>query len=205
MPTLLQIDSSPNPHSVSRELTAEFVKKWKEANPEGTVVVRDLAENPPAPINGAWIGAAYTPQDARTAEQNAALGLSEELIEELFNADEIVIGVAMHNFSIPSVLKLWIDQIARAGRTFRTGPSGYVGLVTGKKATILAASGGNYAEGTPFSAYNHADPYLASVLGFLGIAVKVVQAGGTSALFSPDADRAAFLKPAIEEVRALVA
>jgi FMN-dependent NADH-azoreductase len=205
MPTLLQIDSSPNPRSVSRELTAEFVKKWKEANPQGTVVVRDLAENPPAPINGAWIGAAYTPKDARTLEQNAALSQSEELIAELFSADEIVIGVAMHNFSIPSVLKLWIDQVVRAGRTFSAGPNGYKGLVTGKKATILAASGGDYSEGKPFSAFNHADPYLATVFGFLGIPVKVVQAGGTSALFNPETDRAAFLKPTIEEVRALAA
>jgi FMN-dependent NADH-azoreductase len=77
MPTLLQIDSSPSPRSVSRELTAEYVKKWKEANPQGTVVVRDLVQNPPAPVNSAWIGAAFIPADARTAEQNAALSVSE--------------------------------------------------------------------------------------------------------------------------------
>jgi FMN-dependent NADH-azoreductase len=206
MPTLLRIDSSPSPHSVSRELTTEFVRKWKEANPQGTVVVRDLVQNPPAPVNAGWIGAAYVPADTRTAEQNAALSQSDALVDELFAADEIVIGVAMHNFSISSYLKLWIDQVVRFGLTFSVGPDGYKGLVTGKKGAILVASGAVYSEGSPRSAYNHADPYLATVLGFLGITdVKVIQAGGTRVLFSPDTDRAAFLKPTLEEVRALVA
>ena len=206
MPALLQIDSSPSPRSVSRELTAEFVKKWKEANPQGTVAVRDLVENPPAPVNGAWIGAAYVPRDARTAEQNAALSVSDELVDELLSADEIVIGVAMHNFSIPSSLKLWIDQIVRVGRTFNAGPEGYAGLVTGKKATIVVASGADYSEGSPFAAYNHADPYLTAVFGFLGITdLKVIKAGSTRALFSPETDRATFLKPVIEKMHATFA
>ena len=206
MPTLLQIESSPSPYSVSRELTAEYVKKWKEANPQGTVVVRDLVQNPPAPVNAAWIGAAYVPKDARTAEQNAALSASDELIDELFSADEILIGVAMHNFSIPSTLKLWIDQVVRVGRTFNAGPEGYAGLVTGKKATIVQASGADFSEGSPFASYNHADPYLGAVLGFLGVTdVKVIRAGGTRVLFSPDTDRAAFLKPVIEKLDAVFA
>jgi len=206
MPTLLQIDSSPSPYSVSRELTAKFVKKWKEANPQGTVVVRDLVQNPPIPVNSAWIGAAYVPKDARTAEQNAALAQSDALIDELFNADEIVIGVAMHNFSISSYLKLWIDQIVRVGRTFSVGPNGYAGLVSGKKVTILAASGADYSEGTPFAPYNHADPYVAAVFGFLGVTdLKVIRAGGTSALAKPETDRTAFLKPVIEKVDAVFA
>jgi FMN-dependent NADH-azoreductase len=206
MPTLLQIDSSPNPHSVSRELTAEFAKKWKEANPEGTVVMRDLVQNPPAPVNSTWIGAAFTPKEARTPEQNAALSLSDELIDELFSADEIVLGVAMHNFSIPSTLKLWIDQVSRVGRIFATGPNGYVGLVTGRKATIVVASGADFSEDSPYSAYNHADPYLTAVFGFLGITdVQVIKAGGTSVLFNPATDRVAFLKPVIEKVNAVFA
>jgi FMN-dependent NADH-azoreductase len=206
MPTLLQIDSSPSPRSVSRELTAEYVKKWKEANPQGTVVVRDLVQNPPAPVNSAWIGAAFIPANARTAEQNAALSLSEELIDELLSADEIVIGVAMHNFSIPSSLKLWIDQVVRVGRTFSREQNGYVGFVTGKKATILQASGGDFSESSPLSAYNHADTYLAAVFGFLGVTdLKVIKASGTAALFDPQTDRVAFLKPVIEKVDAVFA
>ena len=206
MPTLLRIDSSPNPHSIGRELTAEFVKKWKEANPQGTVVTRDLVQNPPPPVNAAWIGAVYVPVDARTAEQNAALAQSDVLTDELLNADEIVIGVAMHNFSVSSYLKLWIDQIVRSGRTFSAGPDGYAGLVKGKKVTILVTSGADYSQGTAFASFNHADPYVATVLGFLGITdLKVIQTGGTSALARPGADRAAFLKTAIDRVDAVFA
>lgn len=117
MPTLLQLDSSPLPTSVSRELTREFVKAWEAAHPDGKVIYRDLAAAAPKPLDAAWIYSSFTPEAARTPEQVATLAVSEELIRELDEADEYVIGVAMHNFSIPSVLKLWIDQIARSGKT----------------------------------------------------------------------------------------
>src|ERR1700751_4039604 len=141
MATLLHIDSSPLQSSISRELTAEFVRSWKSNNPNGIVIDRDLAANPSKPVNQHWVGAAYTPEASRTAEQKAILAESDVLISELEKADEIVIGVAMHNFSIPSVLKLWIDQIARSGKTFSYGANGPQGLLAGKKAIILIASG----------------------------------------------------------------
>ena len=75
----------------------------------------------------------------------------------------------MHNFSIPSVLKMWIDQVVRGGRTFAYGPNGPKGLLSGKKATILVASGGVYEAGTPMAALNFIDPYLGTILGFIGI------------------------------------
>src|SRR5947208_1369074 len=103
MPVLLQIDSSPLESSITRELTREFVKTWKAAHPEGAVISRDLAANPPKPIDAAWVGASYTPAEARTPEQNAALAVSDDLIGELEAADEYVFGVAMHNFGVPSV------------------------------------------------------------------------------------------------------
>ena len=121
MATLLHLDSSPLASSVSRELTREFVSNWKTAHPSGQVIDRDLAANPPKPVDQAWIYAAYTPAEARQPEQKALLAYSEECIAELEQADEYVIGVAMHNFSIPSVLKLWIDQVVRGGRTFAYG------------------------------------------------------------------------------------
>src|ERR1700761_2737568 len=152
MPKLLQLDASPLETSVSRELTREFVASWKAANPHGTVLYRDLARFTPAPINQAWIHAAYTPADSRTAEQNALLASSDELIRELHSADEIVIGVPMHNFSIPASLKLWIDQIVRAGRTFSYGADGVKGLLQVRKATLLVSSGGFYSPGSPFAA-----------------------------------------------------
>ncbi|GGA71903.1 FMN-dependent NADH-azoreductase 3 [Edaphobacter acidisoli] len=206
MPTLLEINTSPLATSITRELTAEYVSAWKASHPGGEVVARDLAANPSKPLDGTWVGAAYTPEDARTPEQNARLAESDQLIEELKKADEYVIGVSMHNFSIPSVLKLWIDQVARAGKTFSYGPDGVKGLLKGKKATILAASGGVYEVGTPAGALNFVEPYLRSVLGFLGITdVTFVTASGVSQVNTGKVDRTTFLKPTLERVRTLVA
>src|SRR6202034_4411321 len=119
MSTLLHIDSSPlYGRSVSRELTAAFVSQWKAAHPEGRVVDRDLNATTIPPITAEWIGAVYTPEEARTPQQKELLSLSDSLVAELERADEYVIGVPMHNFGVPSALKLWIDQIARVGKTF---------------------------------------------------------------------------------------
>jgi FMN-dependent NADH-azoreductase len=206
MPTLLQLNSSPLESSISRELTREFVATWTAAHPGATVIHRDLTVNPPAPIDATWIGANFTPADARTPEQKATLALSDQLISELEQTDEYVFGVAMHNFSIPSTLKLWIDQVARVGRTFAYSANGPEGLLKGKKATIVIASGGNYALGTPMGAHNHVEPYLKSVFGFLGITdVQFVTAGGAAQLMSGQLDRDTFLKPAIEQIRAITA
>jgi FMN-dependent NADH-azoreductase len=202
MATLLQIDSSPLSSSVSRELTREFVSNWKIAHPSGQVIVRDLAANPAKPLDQAWIHAAHTPADALQPEQKAILSYSEESIAELEQADEYVIGVAMHNFSIPSVVKLWIDQVVRGGRTFSYGPEGVKGLLTGKKATILAATGGVYGAGSPMASFNFIDPYLNTVLKFIGVSdVTFVTAGGTAQLMSGKVDRGLFLQPHLEQVR----
>ncbi len=207
MPTLLHLDSSPLESSISRELTREFVKTWKTAHPDGFVIDRDLAAHPPTPLNAAWIGGIFTPEASRTAEQKAALALSDELIAELEKADEYVLGVAMHNFSIPSVLKLWIDQIVRSERTFAHGADGgAMGLLHGKKATIVIASGGVYELGTPAGAMNFVEPYLKTVLGFLGVTdVKFVTAGGAKQVMLGTVDRATFLQPALEQVRTVAA
>ena len=206
MPTLLHLDSSPLESSISRELAREFVKTWKTAHPDGTVIYRDLAAHPAKPLDAQWVGAAYTPQAGRTPEQKEALALSDELIGELKNADEYVIGVAMHNFSIPSVLKLWIDQVVRSGKTFAYGECGAQGLLQGKKATVLVASGGVYEAGTPAASFNHVEPYLRTILGFIGITdVKFVTAGGVAQIMMGAVDREAFLKPTLEQVRSQAA
>jgi len=206
MSTLLHLDSSPLESSISRELTREFVKTWKTAHPDGVVIVRDVAAQTPKPIDAAWIGAGFTPVDARTPEQTALLAPSEELIAELDKADEYVFGVAMHNFSIPASLKLWIDQVVRSGRTFSYGASGPQGLLKGKKATILIATGGAYESGTPMGSFNHADTYLKTVLSFLGVTdVTVVAASGAAQLMSGAVDRDTFLKPTLAQVRSVAA
>jgi FMN-dependent NADH-azoreductase len=202
MPTLLHIDSSPlGGASISRHLSAEFVKNWQQANPDGKVIVRDLAVSTIPPIDGNWVGAVYTPAESRTAAQKEAVGLSDTLIAELETADEYVFGVPMHNFSIPSTAKLWIDQIVRVGRTFSYSESGPVGLLKGKKATFLIASGGVYSKGPPMAPYDFVEPYLRAVFSFLGIGdTNFIVAGGASAVMSGKADRATFLKPFDEAI-----
>jgi FMN-dependent NADH-azoreductase len=206
MPTLLHLDASPLETSVSRELAREFVATWKTANPDGTIVYRDLAAFTPAPISQAWVHAAFTPTDSRTVDQKALLAPSDELIQELESADEIVIGVPMHNFSLPASLKLWIDQIVRSGRTFAYGATGPAGLLKDKKATLLVASGGVYSPGTPAAAFDFGEPYLKTILGFIGITdVRTFTVGGVAQLMSGAVDRATLLGPALEQIRASAA
>ena len=204
MATLLHLNTSPLASSVSRELTREFVSNWKASHPTGQVIDRDLAANPPKPLDQAWIYAAFTPEEARQPEQKDLIAYSDQCISELELADEYVIGVAMHNFSIPSVLKLWIDQVVRRGRTFSYGADGPKGLLSGKKATVLVATGGVYDAGSPYAAFNFIDPYLRTILGWIGITdVKFVTAGGTAQLRSETVDRGQFLQPHLEQVRSI--
>ena len=202
MPTLLKIDSSPmGQTSISRRLTEAFAKTWSKAHPGGTVIARDLTTIDIPVIDGGWVAAAYTAENARTSDQNEILRVSDSLIADLQQADEYVIGVPMHNFSIPSTLKLWIDQVARAGKTFTYGSGGVKGLLTGKKATLLMASGGVYEHGTALAALNFATPCLRAVLGFMGVTdVNFITAEGTSKLMSGDVDPQAFLAPSLERV-----
>jgi FMN-dependent NADH-azoreductase len=201
--TLLHIDSSPlGEASISRHLTAEFVKNWKLANPGGTVTTRDVAATSIPPLTAAWIDAAYTPEEARTREQRDLLGLSDTLIAELFAADEYVLGVPMHNFSIPSTLRLWLDQVARVNKTFSYATGTPVGLLTGKKATVLIASGGSYGAGTALASFNHAEPYLRTVFSFLGIQDTTFLSIGGAAVLNRGGDRQAFLQPHVDSIRA---
>ena len=202
MATLLKIDSSPmGKHSISRKLTAEFAAIWQKTHPDGKVISRDLTVTKLPAVNGVWIGAAHTPEDSHSPEQQEELAVSNKLIAELQQADEYVFGVPMHNFSIPSTLKLWIDQVARAGKTFSYGADGPKGLLTGKKATVLIASGGVY-ERTAMESLNFVTPYLRAVFGFLGITdVKIIAAEGTAQLMGGKVDPQTFLAPSLEKVQ----
>ena len=202
MAALLHIDSSPlYGRSVSRQLTRAFVSQWKSSHTDGTVIDRDLNATPIPPINAEWVAAAYTPEQARTLQQRELLALSDTLLSELDQADEYVIGVPMHNFGVPSVLKLWIDQIARVGRTFTYADGAPKGLISGKKATFIIATGGSYTPQTQMAPFNFVEPYLRSVFGFLGVTdATFLTAGGTAALnFGQDRD--AFLAPHLQAVQ----
>ena len=204
MSTLLKIDSSPmGERSISRKLTSKFAETWTSAHPNGTVISRDVtALNLPV-VDALWVAAAYTPEGARTAEQKQVLAVSDSLIADLQKADEFVVGVPMHNFSIPSTLKLWIDQVMRAGKTFSYGSSGAKGLLTGKKVTLLMASGGVYEHGSARASLNFVTPYLRTVFGFMGITdVNFIAAEGTAKLMTGTIDPQAFLAPSLEKVHA---
>lgn len=167
MPTLLAVEASSRLRSsTSRKLTDFFIQEWRANNPEGRVVVRDLALDPPPFVDMPWIGGAYTPPAQHSPESAAAIKVSDELVAELQAADHLVIATPMYNFSIPAVLKAWIDHIVRVGVT--VSPAN-VGLLTGKKATVIIATGGDFSPGSPIEGYNQASGYLRQLLAWIGI------------------------------------
>lgn len=166
MSTLLKIVSSARgEQSESTRLANSYIAKWQAANPAGRVVVRDIGANPLPHIDGAVLGAFFTPAEQRSAEQQALVARSDELIAELQNADAIVLAVPMYNFGIPSTLKAYFDWIARAGVTFKYTETGPVGLLPNVPVVIFAARGGLYA-GTPKDSQS---VYLKDFLGFVGL------------------------------------
>lgn len=172
MTTILRIDSSiKGGASVTRKLTDGLVARLG-----ATVVTERNAQGIPL-IDGAWIGAAYAPADTRTAEQKAALTLSDELIAELRAADAIVIGAPVYNFGVTGPLKAWIDQICRVGETFAYTETGPKGLIGDKPVYVAYASGG-----VPMgSAYDFSSAYLKQVLAFIGLTnVQFVAAEGVA-------------------------
>ncbi len=173
--TVLHIDSSPRFNdSVSRDLTADIVSRHAGAK----VIRRDLSKTPVPQTTDAWIGASFTPAEDRTADQKHTLTLSDELVDELVAADTVVIGMPMYNFSVPSALKAWIDQVARPGRTFNYTENGPVGLLEGKRVIVAMATGG-VPQGSDM---DFATNYLTFFLGFLGITdVQFVAADGLNA------------------------
>jgi len=190
MATILHINSSiRGTGSVSRQLSSEFVSKWKAANPLDIVIERDLVQNPVPHLTEQMMGAFFTPADKRSLEQIRTVELADALVEELLRADVIVLGAPMYNFSISSALKAWIDHVTRAGVTFNYTETGPVGLVKDKKVYVFTASGGVYSEG-PAQSMNFQETYLRVILGFIGLTdINVVRAEGL-AMGEPSVDAA---------------
>jgi len=176
MKTLLQINASLFSNQGQSSLLANrFVSKWQADHTDGKVVIRDLAVSPVPHLDGERFGAFLSKPDTRTTEQQAVLDFSDQLINELKQADVLVLGLPLYNFGVPSVLKAYIDHIARAGSTFTYTEKGPVGLLTGKKAVIFAARGGKYA-GTPLDTQSE---YIRGLLAFLGVTdIEFVYAEG---------------------------
>lgn len=169
---LLEIQSSVRLEgSISRTLSDEFIQAWQTAHSNIQYKKRDVGLNPPAHPTELWTKANYLPPEERSPLMTAALTESETLIEELLWADHLLLGVPMYNFSVPSTLKAYLDNIVRINRTFTFDLTTYTfeGLAIGKKALVITPSAGNFVAGTPLGKMNFCDTYLRSVLGFIGI------------------------------------
>lgn len=166
--TVLHIDASARlAGSTTRDLSAKIANKMATH-----IIRRDLKDGIPQ-IDETWVNANFTPVDHRSEAQAAALELSDTLIEEMKAADVIVIGVPVYNFGVPASLKAWVDQIARAGVTFKYTENGPQGLLEGKRAIIALASGGTEIG----SDVDFASGYLRHIMGFVGISdVQIVAA-----------------------------
>lgn len=156
--------SARSAESASRELTRDLINALDDRYDTVQTVRRDLSDGIPF-VDEAWIEANFTPAESRTDKNHEALAFSDSLVAELKNADVLVIGVPLYNFSIPATLKAWIDMISRARLTFRYTDSGPKGLLESKKAYLVVATGG-----VPIgSTMDFATPYLKHALGFIGI------------------------------------
>jgi FMN-dependent NADH-azoreductase len=198
MTTLLQINASINDdNGQSSQLANQFVAAFHARNPGAKIVVRNVAAADPVPhLNAERFGAFITQPGERSSEQHAVVAYSDTLINELKQADVIVLGLPMYNFGVPSQLKAYFDHIARAGVTFTYSDKGPAGLLTGKKVYVFAARGGLYA-GTPMDTQTS---YVRDFLRFLGMTdVEFVYAEGLA--ISPQSKEAALATAAAEIAR----
>lgn len=181
---LLHLDSSArpglsgrDPHgSHTRRLSHRFVERWRRAHPQAVVVYRDIGQQPPPPVSGRWIHAAFTPPAQREAWMRDELALSDALVDEVIAADLIVAGVPMYNFGMPAQFKAWIDNVVRVGRTFgfdraRQGEPYWPLLAhQGKRVVLLGARGDyGYEPGERLARLNHVEAGVATALRYIGI------------------------------------
>ncbi|AEW95442.1 MULTISPECIES: FMN-dependent NADH-azoreductase [Streptomycetaceae] len=161
MATLLHIDSSlfPLEGSTSRQVTATFRKEWEAQHPEGKVIYRDLAAEPVPHLELHGTLAGFAPAAEHTPEQAAAFALRDQLARELEEADAVLIGAPMYNFTIPSTLKAWLDHVILMGRTVGEQRS-----AAGKPTVVVASRGGGYGPGTPRESFEFVTTYLDKVL-----------------------------------------
>jgi FMN-dependent NADH-azoreductase len=189
MATILHIDSSPrafsevganHSRSHSRQLAKKFITAWQTLHPEDTLTYRDLQQSPIPHITEEWIAADFTPPEARTREMKDAIAFSDELVDEFLAAERCVFSVPMHNFSVPSNFKAYIDQIVRVGRTFTVVQDGeWKGLVEGKKVLFITTRGADYRPNSLYAGWDCQEPFLHTAFKFIGVTdVQFVHASG---------------------------
>lgn len=163
MATILRIDGSARTEGSASRALLDRIEDRLGAD---RVIRRDVGTETLPPVTGTWVAGTFTPPDDRAAEHREALALSDRLVAELQEADTVLIGMPIYNFTVPAALKAWIDLVARVGVTFKYTEAGPVGLLENKRAIVAVTSGGTEA----FSEIDFASPYIRHFLGFIGIA-----------------------------------
>lgn len=202
---LLHVDSSINgTNSNSRKLSQTIVAQWMATHPDTQVDYLDLANETPNHLSRHALGFRLPPSDASLSqEQKHENHISETLVTQFLEADVIVVGVPLYNFSIPSQLKSWIDRLAQAGRTFRYTENGPIGLAGDKTLIVALTRGGVYSDSEAGQAMEHQESYLKTIFGFFGVTdIRVIRAEGTD--LGPDS-RAKALEQAITAIDEVVA
>lgn len=199
---ILHIDSSIlHDNSVTRELSAVLAGRLLETQPDARVTYRDLAGDPLPHLSGAEFAARSTSETIEDPALAHDVAIATQVMREFLAADIIVLGAPMYNFGISSQLKAWIDRISVAGQSFSYGSNGPVGLAGGKTVYILSGRGSVFSHGGPMASFDHQEPYLRRLFGFLGIDdVRFVRAEGVG--MGPDARRRA-ITDAREAIAAL--
>jgi len=184
---LLVINASARKeHSHSRTLTDVFINHWTSAQQDVGIQLRELGSTHVPHLSEEWIIANQTPASNRTEKHKEVLSASDAYIKELREADVIVLGTPMYNWSIPSSLKAYIDQVLRLNETFKINTADpakpYTGLLQNKKLVLLVATGiQGYEPGQPNAHLNFQTTYLETVFGMMGIEdIHVVRISGTS-------------------------
>lgn len=181
MKKILHIISSPRGEaSLSIKLGNAIIEKIKAEYPGSTVKESNLITQQFPHLEEAHLTSFFTPAESRTPANIEAIKHSDEAIQEIRDADIVVIGAPLYNFSIHSSLKAWIDHIVRSGITFKYDENGPEGLLKGKKVYIALASGGVYSDG-PMQSLDFAEPYLKHILSFIGLAdISVFRVEGSA-------------------------
>lgn len=184
MANLLHIDSSiRGDASVSRQLSARAADVWRTAHPDGTVTYRDLGRDPLPHLDVTGGLARILPRGQHTAAQAESWALTEELVNEIKQADTIVLGLPLYNFGAPSSVKTWVDHLIAPGLTI--DPETHAGLLGGREFVVLASRGGGYGEGTPREGWDHAQPWLSHAISPTGLEPRFITAELTLAEVTP--------------------
>lgn len=186
MSKILNVQSSPDlANSASRAVSKAFIDRYQAARPNTTVDNLDLVATPPTHFGPSHLRAFFATGDEPEPENQATLAASDTYVSQLIGADIVVLGTPMHNYSVASTMKSWIDNILRVGKTFQYSETGPVGLLSGKKVVIVVGSGGIYSQG-PASAFEHCGNYLRDIFTVIGLTdTSILRAEGLA--FGPEA------------------